>query len=171
MRAAGVPSGDTNEDGFLDGANTTPETWTFTCTRAVEGSETGDTDTNVAVGPGVDPLGNSYEDTDDAVVRVITPAIALTKSPSATLVPAGSDVTYTFEARNVGTSDIAADDVLEDVVLVDLAVPRWGRTAAPPTWWPRREATRTTSSSGTRQKCGSTSACPRSPSRPPTSPS
>jgi uncharacterized repeat protein (TIGR01451 family) len=115
-------SGDTDEDGVLDGADTTPETWTFTCTRTIAVGGAG-TDTNVASVTAVDQLGNSYEDTDDATVRIIDPAIELTKVVDDELVPAGTPVTYTFEVRNVGTSDITAEDALETVRLVDGAQP------------------------------------------------
>lgn len=116
-------SGDTDDDGILDGADTTPETWTFTCTRTITAGGSSSTDTNVASVTALDQLGNTYTDSDDATVRVITPAIELTKAVDDELVPAGTPVTYTFEVRNVGTSDIAAEDALEDVVLVDLSRP------------------------------------------------
>ncbi len=116
-------SGDTDEDGILDGADTTPETWTFTCTRTIELDSAGDTDINTATVQAVDELGNTYADEDSATVRVVSPAIELTKAVDQDLVPAGTSVTYTFEVRNVGTSDIAAEDALDEVVLVDLARP------------------------------------------------
>ncbi len=114
-------SGDTDEDGVLDGADTTPETWVFTCSRPI--TDPSGVDTNVASVVAVDQLGNTYEDTDDATVRVISPAIELTKAVSAELVPAGSQVTYTFEVRNVGVSDIPAEDALEAIRLRDFAQP------------------------------------------------
>ena len=116
-------SGDLDEDDVLDGADTTPETWTFTCARTIEVTTSGASDTNIASVAAVDELGNTYTDTDDAVVRVVNPAIELTKVVNEDLVPAGTTVTYTFEARNVGTSDIAAEDALEEVLLGDLALP------------------------------------------------
>ncbi len=116
-------SGDVDEDGELDGADTTAETWLFTCVRTITLAGTGGTDTNVASVTAVDELGNTYEDTDDATVRVISPAIELTKVVDHDLVPAGTRVTYTFEVRNVGTSDVPAEDALEEVRLVDFARP------------------------------------------------
>jgi uncharacterized repeat protein (TIGR01451 family) len=116
-------SGDTDADGVLDGADTTPEIWTFSCSRDINVATPSDTDTNVATVTAVDQLGNSYESSDDATVRVIEPAIELTKVVDHDLVPAGTPVTYTFEVRNVGQSDIAAEDALANVDLIDLARP------------------------------------------------
>ncbi|GAA1953101.1 DUF7507 domain-containing protein [Microbacterium deminutum] len=112
-------------NGILDGANTaSAETWTYTCTRVIGLPPAPDTtDVNTASVVGVDTLGNSYEAQASAEVRVIDPAIDLVKTVSDNLVLTGSEVTYTFEVTNVGTSPVVADDVLADVALNDVAVP------------------------------------------------
>ncbi len=116
-------SGDTDGDLLLDGANTAPEIWMFTCTAVVVAHDVTNVVTNTASVTGVDALGNSYQDSDSASVRVVDPAIEVTKTPSDELVPAGTDVTYTFTVRNVGRSAIAAQDALASVKLRDVAKP------------------------------------------------
>jgi uncharacterized repeat protein (TIGR01451 family) len=118
-------SGDANGNDLLDGANSgSPETWTYTCTRTISTPTPPATeDVNTATVTGIGPLGNSYEATDQAAVRVLSPAIALTKSVDHVLVPAGTDVGYDFEVTNVGTSPLAADDVLDQIRLVDVSAP------------------------------------------------
>lgn len=119
-----LTGGDTDGDGKLDGANTAAETWTFTCTRAVFVPESGETeDVNTASVTATGPLGNTYEAEDSATVTVITPAIHIEKAPSDFFVPAGTDITYTFEVTNVGESALAEDDVLDAVTLRDVANP------------------------------------------------
>jgi hypothetical protein len=114
---------DTDGDGRLDGANSTPETWRWTCSRVIDSPAPEPADVNTASVTGVDPLGNTYEDSDTASVRVVEPAIDLVKSVNKLLVPAGTPVDYTFLVTNVGTSDIPAEDVLADVDLRDAATP------------------------------------------------
>ncbi|MFC8680948.1 LPXTG cell wall anchor domain-containing protein [Microbacterium ureisolvens] len=112
-------SGD-NGNGFIDGANTAAaETWIFTCTRPLAVPEEGETDVNVAGVSALDTLGNVYEATAEAEVRVIDPAIQLEKFVNATLVPAGTTVQYTFEVTNAGGSPSPADDVLAEILLAD----------------------------------------------------
>ncbi len=116
--------GDTDGDGRLDGANSTPEVWTWTCTRRVFQPVAPDTrDVNRASVTAFDTLGNEYRASDKAAVEVITPAIALTKVPDKLLVPSGTRVSYDFEVTNVGTSDLPANDVLEEVQLADASDP------------------------------------------------
>jgi uncharacterized repeat protein (TIGR01451 family) len=81
------------------------------------------TNDNAVAVLGIDPLGNVYGDSANASVRVIDPAIDLVKSVSADLVPSGSVVTYGFDVTNTGTSPIAADDVLANVLLGDASAP------------------------------------------------
>ncbi|HEY5787247.1 MAG TPA: vWA domain-containing protein [Microlunatus sp.] len=116
---------DRGDNGLLEGANTgAPETWTYTCTRAIGLPPEPETiDTNTASVGAVDPLGNYYVDTASAEVRVISPAIDLVKTVSESLVPAGTEVTYGFDVTNVGTSPVPADDLLADVDLVDVSEP------------------------------------------------
>ncbi len=116
--------GDRNNNGLLDGANSAfAEQWTYTCTRTIGLPPEGTEDVNQVLVGGLDPLGNRYIADDTATVRVIDPAIALTKTVSDTLVPVGTDVTYGFEVTNVGQSPIAVDDVLDSVTLVDASSP------------------------------------------------
>ena len=118
-------SGDTNGNGLLDGADSgSPESWTFTCTRTLGlPAPPATIDENVATVTAVDPLGNTYTAQAFAEVRVIRPAISLTKTASASLVPVGTIVDYEFAATNSGTSPLPADDVLAEVHLADLANP------------------------------------------------
>lgn len=120
-----LTGGDTNSNGLLDGANSAAaETWTYTCTRAVGMPPPPNAvDTNVAAVIAVDPLGNLYLAGDTAEVRVIDPAIRLTKTVSSPLVPSGTEVTYLFDVDNVGSSPVAVDDALASVTLVDVADP------------------------------------------------
>lgn len=118
-------AGDANGNGLLDGVDSgAPETWRYRCTRAV-GLPTppATADVNTATVTALDPLGNAYTDEDSATVRVIDPAIHLTKAVSATLVPAGTSVDYEFLVTNSGTSPVAADDVLDSVTLTDASSP------------------------------------------------
>ena len=120
-----VRTGGDDGNDILDGANTgSPETWTYTCTRPVglpEPPET--TDLNTVTVSGVDPLGNTYADSDTAEVAVIDPAIQLEKSVSDDLVLSGSTVDYSFLVTNIGQSPIAQDDVLDSVTLLDATLP------------------------------------------------
>ena len=118
--------GDVNGNDLLDGANSTQvETWTYTCTRSLGlPVAPATTDVNTASVRGVDPLGNIVFDQDDAEVRVIDPAIKLVKEVSDSLVPTGTEVSYEFVVTNVGTSPLAADDVLAEVTLADVADPQ-----------------------------------------------
>ncbi|MFB7893748.1 hypothetical protein ACFC1I_16230 [Microbacterium sp. NPDC056044] len=125
--------GDVNRNGILDGANSgAAETWQYTCTREVPLPEAPDTsDINEVGVAGVDPLGNVYIATDTAEVVVLDPAIDLVKSVSDNLVLVGTEVTYSFEVTNVGQSPVAADDVLAEVVLGDIALPAQPSCATP----------------------------------------
>ncbi|GAA1979804.1 DUF7507 domain-containing protein [Microbacterium pumilum] len=120
-------------NGILDGANTAdPETWTYTCTRVIGLPAAPDTtDVNTASVVGVDTLGNSYQAEASAEVAVLDPAINLVKTVSDNLVLTGSGVNYTFEVTNVGRSPVAADDVLADVILTDVANPAAPSCSAP----------------------------------------
>jgi hypothetical protein len=125
--------GDRNGNGLVDGADSaSPETWRYTCTRPVGQPTAPDTlDVNTATVRAIDPLGNLYAATDDAQVRVIDPAIDLTKTVSASLVPAGHVVTYSFGVSNAGQSPIPADDVLANVEIGDVSAPANPKCARP----------------------------------------
>ena len=111
-------SGD-DGNGILDGGPAR-ETWTYTCSRTL--TQLGDT-VNEAEVYANGPLGNLYVDEDDAVVRVIDPAIDLVKTVSESLVPVGTEVTYDFLVTNAGESPIPDEDVLAQVELGDLSDP------------------------------------------------
>ena len=120
-----VRTGGDDGNDVLDGANTgAPETWTYTCTRPV-GLPTppATSDVNTVSVSGLDPLGNTYTDSDSAEVTVIDPAIHLEKSVSDDLVLSGSTVDYTFLVTNIGQSPLAQDDVLDSVTLLDATRP------------------------------------------------
>ena len=120
--------GDTDGDGLVDGGVTAPETWEYRCTSTI--NPPGPVVNNAAF-YGVGPLGNLYLATATATVRVFDPAINLVKTARETLVPAGTAVTYDFEVTNVGESTLAADDVLEQIELVDVSLPALPGCATP----------------------------------------
>ncbi len=101
--------GDTNRDDLLD----LTETWEYTCVATIT-----QTTTNVATATGVTPDGDTVEDTDTATVTV--PAappgggIAIEKTPSRTTVPAGTEVTYTYEVTNTGDVPLSNVTVVDD---------------------------------------------------------
>lgn len=111
--------GDLNLNGLIDQA----EVWEWQCT-AIAGFPTPVTnDASILVSG---PLGNLYQATDSARIRIFDPAIALVKSVSDDFVPAGSTVTYTFEVTNagtIGTGGLPADLVLAEVTLRDVSRP------------------------------------------------
>ena len=121
-----LASGDTNNNDLLDGANSgAQETWNYTCTRPVPMPAAPLIfDVNSASGRSVSiRSATSYASQDTEQVRVIDPGITLVKSVSEDLVPAGTQVTYSFEVTNSGASRVPADDVLANVVLGDIAIP------------------------------------------------
>ncbi len=63
--------------------------------------------------PDGEGFGGTVEDSDDATVDVINPAISVVKTPSATFVISGESVTYTYVVTNTG------DVTLYNVKLVD----------------------------------------------------
>jgi uncharacterized repeat protein (TIGR01451 family) len=126
-----VYEGGDNGDGLLGGANGSAEQWTYTCDRRVYNPGGDGTEVNTVAVGGFDPLGNLYVASDTASVRVIRPAIDLVKSVDRTLVPVGTRVTYTFDVTNVGTSPLAVDDALADVLTVDAATPGQPNCATP----------------------------------------
>lgn len=114
--------GDINGNDSIDGG-TTPETWEYQCTAAANLPSPVENNAAVLLSG---PLGNTFGAVADASVRLFEPAINLTKSVSAELVPVGSTVTYTFAVTNAGIAGDAglpADLVLSSITLVDESEP------------------------------------------------
>lgn len=100
-------SGDDDDNGLVDPG----ETWVYTCKSTFTGTATV---TNAVDITAVEPtLGGIATDDSEAVVRSYQGSIRLTKTPSAQVVPKGTQVTYTYQATNDGTVD------LTDVVVAD----------------------------------------------------
>jgi len=89
-----------------DGVMQPGEQWTFRCVSSLN-----DDVTNVAEATGTTPGGGKVTDSTSVTVLVVggrlNPAIAVTKSPSATQVEEGGKVTYRYEVTNVGTMPLA----------------------------------------------------------------
>jgi hypothetical protein len=62
--------------------------------------------TNIATATGLDQLSTSVQAQASAFVHVIHPAIALTKTPSATKVESGASVTFTYNTTNTGDTPL-----------------------------------------------------------------
>lgn len=99
-------SGDTNGNGLLEPT----ESWTFTCTTVI----TEDTlNTATTSGQPTDPTGQPLpgigpvRDQDTALVDVIHPAIQIVKTPSATQVVPGTNVTYSYAVTNIGDTPLS----------------------------------------------------------------
>ncbi|MCH9816155.1 MAG: DUF11 domain-containing protein [Actinomycetia bacterium] len=114
------PSGDTNQDGWLDQA----ETWTYTCARKISHPTTDQdvTAPNTADVIAVDPNKTPVSATAQVSVSVKTPAIKVdkvAKRPNGTVIdptdeiPAGSLVTYEYTVTNTG------NDTLQDIQISD----------------------------------------------------
>lgn len=113
MASGGFNVGDTNQNGLLDPG----EAWRYACTTTI----TEDTlNTATTVGQPTDPTGQPLPGIgpvraqDSAEVDVIWPAIQVVKTPSATQVPPGTPVTYSYAVSNSGdvplTSVVVSDD-------------------------------------------------------------
>ncbi|MBI4897907.1 MAG: DUF11 domain-containing protein [Actinobacteria bacterium] len=86
-------SSDGNDDAVLD----SEETWTYTCTTAVN-----DDTTNTATAEGIDPIEGTVKDDDSAKVDVINPSIHVRKTADQTTVLVGTVVKFTVEVENNG---------------------------------------------------------------------
>ncbi|MFD8495576.1 CARDB domain-containing protein [Amycolatopsis sp. NPDC059657] len=73
----------------------------ITCTVTMPGHDL----TNIATATGNDPTGRPVTSTDDATVKLATPAITLTKKADATTTP-GATVTFTLTVTNTGNVDL-----------------------------------------------------------------
>jgi uncharacterized repeat protein (TIGR01451 family) len=79
--------------------------------------------TNVATVVGEDELGKEVDDTDDAVVDVLNPAISIEKSVDEDLVHSGTVVTYTLVITNTGDAVLtitALDDAVNGAPAISL---------------------------------------------------
>ena len=159
--------GDDNDNGLLDGTDSgSPESWTYTCTRAGR----------PATGPGHRrhqhrgghrrrPARQRLRATRHRRGHRARTRRSTWRSRSARPGPGGHEVTYTFLATNVGTSPVAGRRRPGPPPFATSAS-RPTRPAASRCWSPRRAATRTTSSTGRPRRPGATPARPRSPSPP-----
>ena len=93
---------------------------TFSCTSAATTADF----TNIASVTAVDEVGNPYADADDAVIDVIAPGIAVSKTPDLQTVVTGGTATFTIEVTNTGDADLTAVDV------TDIVAPDCSRTLA-----------------------------------------
>jgi LPXTG-motif cell wall-anchored protein len=103
------PDGPGNNDDIMD----VGETWTYSCTAAPA-----DSVVNIAVVTGA-PLnpradnepfpGPTVTATDSAQVQLVEPGLVLEKSVDQNLVFPGTEVTYTYTARNEGDIDLRND--------------------------------------------------------------
>jgi hypothetical protein len=91
------------------------ETWTYSCEHVATAEDPNRLE-NVATVTAVNDAGDEVSDEDDAVVRIIHPDIDLDKSVSASTVPAGTTVTYTFVVTNTGDTKLFDVTVVDDVM-------------------------------------------------------
>ncbi len=109
-------SGDSNENGLLD----VDETWTYSANYTATGEDP-DVLVNTAVFSGYDALEGLVEDSDNASVSVLKPAIALEKTASPGMAHVGNNITYTFEVTNSGNTPLSdvevTDNLTENIVL------------------------------------------------------
>lgn len=124
--ATGPNEGDTNGNGLLDPADpATPapaETWTFTCTRSLNGGAGAVPEVieNTAIARGVDPTGELVTDQDTAEVTLYAPQITLTKlvngeeSVTVTRTEPLTAVEYTYAATNTGNTPLGSVGLEDD---------------------------------------------------------
>ncbi|HHY55458.1 MAG TPA: DUF11 domain-containing protein [Chloroflexi bacterium] len=103
--APGFVTGDGNANSLLD----LGETWRYACAVTVSADIT-----NTAVVSGTDALARRVTDAAQAYVNVLTPAIVLTKTPSALSVYPGAVVTYTYLAANTGEAALYGAALTDD---------------------------------------------------------
>lgn len=91
-------------------------TWTYECPKLIRVPNSTNPDLNVvntAYVTGSAPDGTVASDSDTATVWIKTPAMAITKSPRETPIPAGGLATYDYALTNTG------NDPIKDVGVVD----------------------------------------------------
>jgi len=116
--------GDANGDSYLD----TDESWYYGCSTALQrqqgtpppkGAQSGlvtnkATVTGTPFVPGTDQTAPKVSANDQAQVLVIEPSLSITKTPSADVVLAGSDVIYTFAVKNTGDVGLELSTPVDD---------------------------------------------------------
>jgi hypothetical protein len=116
--------GDANGDTYLD----TNETWYYGCSTELQrqqgtpppkGAESGlvtnkATVTGTPFEPVTQQTAPQISAQDQAQVLVIEPGLSITKTPSAAVVVAGSDVTYTFAVKNTGDVGLELSTPVDD---------------------------------------------------------
>ena len=106
MSPVSFESGDANNDNVLD----LSESWIYTCSTPVSSDLT-----NIATVMGVDSLDGVVSAQASADVDVIAPAIGLSKRASASIIHAGTVVTYTFTVTNAGDVPLSNVNVSDDL--------------------------------------------------------
>lgn len=116
------------DDGDGDAVLAIGERWDLRCIHTVTAGN-GDSFTNTASVVGTHD-GGTVTDTDDHVVQVIHPAIAIDKSASPTSGPAGTQVVYTYLVTNTGDTTLYDIHVTDDVLGPIGVIPSLGAGAA-----------------------------------------
>ncbi|MBP7961504.1 MAG: DUF11 domain-containing protein [Caldilineaceae bacterium] len=98
-------SGDTNSDNKLD----RNEIWLYSCAKSLA-----QTTVNVATATGQDALNNPQSDQSSATVRVISPAIKVTKAVNKTVIVSGTQVIYSYVVTNPGNDPLASVTVSDN---------------------------------------------------------
>jgi uncharacterized repeat protein (TIGR01451 family) len=101
-------SGDSNGDSLLD----TEETWVFTANYTVSGDDLSPLE-NIAGVSGTDSLGLTVTASDNAVVTILRPGIAIDKTATPDKAHYGANITYRYTVTNTGNaplSDIIVND-------------------------------------------------------------
>ncbi len=122
------------DDGDGDAVLAVSEVWQYTCTHLVTNDDpdplpnTGTIRGDTHEGEG----GQEVTDTDDHVVDIIHPAIAIVKTVSDEIVDIGDTVTYTYVVTNTGDTtlfDISVDDdILGHIGDIDVLEPGFSAT-------------------------------------------
>ena len=97
--------GDGNNNGKLDPG----ETWQYRCTTNLSVDTT-----NTVTATGDDTLGNPVSDTDQEVVNVVNPAIAIVKTANPVVILPGQTVVYTYVVTNLGDVPLSGVSVSDD---------------------------------------------------------
>ena len=115
------------DDGDGDEVLAIGERWDYRCVHVVTAGD-GSSFTNTATVEGTHE-GGKVTDTDDHVVEVIHPGIAIDKSASPTSGPAGTRIVYTYLVTNTGDTTLYEINVTDDVLGPIGAIPSLGAGA------------------------------------------